>query len=358
MCTDFLLQATELLGKTTYVNGRSMEFGTPLPSRVTARAPGGIFRSPAPDQSLGLAWTSKYGYVGIGGADTGLLFDGVNTKGLSTGALWLPGSTYPKPTDDSKALLPEMFVDWALGTCASVDEVCTALKSGAAQVFESPWIAKHAPLHFPLHDATGKSAVVEWVGGVLSISDNPVGVCTNAPPFPVHLATLGQHANLSPVDPPAFRSVGGEYAPSGHGGGLVGLPGDATPMSRFVRAAYLKEFSTKRPLDAQGANTLAFHLLNTVDIPRGVSRASQDDPFPDHTQWVVVKDLTNLVFSTRFYDNMCVYSVDLGKLDWSAIKGKSVDVPTSPTSIDLTGSFGGGTRVGVTEPAQASPRTP
>jgi choloylglycine hydrolase len=315
-----------------------MEFGRNLQSMLMARAPGEKFQSPSPKGLNGLSWTSKYGYFGLTVADFPMVVDGMNTQGLSTGALWLPGSTYPKVTNPAQALALEDFVGWVLGSFATVSEVQAALSSGQIQVWESNWMAQYLPLHFPIHDATGQSIVVEFINGQTNVYPNPVAVLTNDPPFPQQLENIGNYANLTPWDAKPVEIGGQSFMPSGHGSGMRGLPGDSTPPSRFVRATYLKQYAQPATSAAEACN-LAFHLLNDVDIPLGTSRAlsaksgKQED---DYTQWTVVKDLTNKVFYTRFYSDMLVYSVDLKALDFKKLSGTRYAVPTSPTSIDIT----------------------
>jgi choloylglycine hydrolase len=335
MCTDFLLTATDK----SVVNGRSMEFGRDLQSKLLVRAPGEKFQSLSPKGLNGLSWTVKYGYVGLTAySDLPIIVDGLNTQGLSVGCLWLPGSSYQQVTNPSIALALEDFAGWVLGNFQSVDEVQVALSSGQVEVWEGTWLAKYIPLHFPIHDASGNSLVVEFIDGKPNLYSNPVGVLTNDPPFPQQLENLGGYSNLSPWDARPVEMGGQSFAPSGHGSGLRGMPGDSTPPARFVRAAYLKQFA-QAPANAAAACNLAFHILNDVDIPLGTSRSlnlKTGSEEADYTQWTVVKDLTNTVLNVRVYGNMLVYSVNLKTLDFGNAAGKTFPVPSSPTSIDLT----------------------
>jgi choloylglycine hydrolase len=334
MCTDFLIVAADK----TAVNGRSMEFGTNLESKLLVHAPGEKFRSPSPKGLDGLSWTAKYGYVGLNAMNFPSLVDGMNTQGLSTGSLWLPGSSYPPVTNPSVALALEDFVGWVLGSFSTVAEVQSALSQGQAQVWEGKWLATLLPLHFPIHDAQGNSLVVEFINGQLQLHPNPVAVLTNNPPFPVQLTNLGNYAGLTPWDARPVEIGGQQFGPAGHGSGMMGLPGDSTPPSRFVRATYLKQYA-QSPENAAAACNLAFHILNDVDIPLGTSRATNPKTGKeqaDYTQWAVVKDLTNKVLYLRFYDNMCVYSVNLSTLNFAQAAGKQYPVPSSPTAIDIT----------------------
>jgi choloylglycine hydrolase len=335
MCTDFLITAADK----SAVNGRSMEFGVDLQSMLLVRAPGTKFQSLSPTGLNGLSWTVKYGYVGLTAySDFPMVVDGLNTHGLSIGCLWLPGSTYQKVTNTSLALALEDFAGWVLGNFKDVDEVRLALTTGKVEVWEGTWLTKMLPLHFPIHDARGQSIVVEFIDGKANVYSNPVAVLTNDPPFPQQLENLGGYSNLSPWDARPVEMGGQSFAPSGHGSGLRGMPGDSTPPARFVRAAYLKQFA-QTPANAADACNLAFHILNDVDIPQGTSRSlslKTGKEEADYTQWAVVKDLTHTVLNVRMYGNMLVYSVDLKTLDFGKAAGKTFAVPTSPTSIDLT----------------------
>ena len=97
--------------------------------------------------------------------------------------------------------------------------------------------------------------------------------------------------------------------PTGQGTGLLGIPGDWTPPSRFVKIALLKDFVKKTKTAKENIN-LAFHLLNSVDIPYGAIRTIDGKDF-DYTQWIVVKDLSNKTFSYRTYKNLDILTINL-----------------------------------------------
>ncbi|WP_244221732.1 linear amide C-N hydrolase [Corallococcus exercitus] len=150
MCTDFLITGndTRVASGSIAVNGRSMEFGPDLNSQLMVHASGESFQSMGPSGKPGLKWTSTYGFVGLTALTDKVIVDGLNTQGLSVGALWLPGSAYPQVTQPAQALALVDFVSWALGTCGSVADVQAALKS--VQVWEGDLLAKLLPLNFPI----------------------------------------------------------------------------------------------------------------------------------------------------------------------------------------------------------------
>lgn len=338
MCTDFLIQAAD----GAWVNGRSMEFGADLHTQVYVRAPkvSGVLQG-LDGESMAL--TPRYGFVGTSSFATSICTDGLNTAGLSAGALWLPGTQYQEPSllHPGRNVLCGFFVNWMLAHCATTADVRQALESDQVRVVGGQWLAKVGPLHFPVHDAQGNSIVIEFIDGKPNIYDNPVAVLTNRPVFPWHLDNLRNYVNLSPWDTGSLTLGSLDVQSTGHGTGLAGLPGNATPPSRFVRAAYLKQFALQASTAAQ-AQTLAFHLLNTVDIPLGTVRAKSQPTVVnpkgveyDYTQWAVVKDLTNLVFNVRMHTSPLAWNVDLKTLDFVGLNGKQIAIPAGPVALPL-----------------------
>ena len=125
--------------------------------------------------------------------------------------------------------------------------------------------------------------------------------------------------SLTPFNTAPIKLGVATYASTGQGAGLHGLPGDPTPPSRFVNAAaslYLGD----QPDDAKAAFILANHLINRVDIPKGLVRnyaTGGGQAEGDYTQWTVFRDHRNLVYSWRSYDNPMVQTLDLKTIDFS-----------------------------------------
>jgi choloylglycine hydrolase len=343
MCTDFLLVA----GDGSFVNGRSMEFGRDLHTQIFVRGAGAPLRLAGFEADETLSTTPRYGYVGMSSFGLSLVSDGINEKGLSTGSLWLPGSRYqPRGTQaGTQNVLMAFFTDWLLGHCASVADVKAAFAADAVRVVGDAFLAKIGPLHFPVHDATGASLVVEFIDGEPRLYDNPVRVLTNLPNFPWQLANLGLYAHLTPWDVESVTlgsltlaapgSASGNPGIPGHGSGLAGIPGNYQPASRFVRTAYMKEFALQAAT-ADEAVGQAFHLLNGVDIVKGAARAKTlFGTEYDITQWVVVKDLTNLRLFVRMYASPLVHVVDLRKIDFATAGQRQTPIPTDALAIPL-----------------------
>ena len=344
MCTNFLLGADD----GSYVNGRSMEFdGKKLANSEVVLMPKGE-RSPAFSEGEEHS-EQKYNIIGMNvGPHPALNFvlsDGMNDQGLSCGSLWMPGSKYRTIPDPGKrSVFVAMFNNWALGTCATVEEVREKLQSEEVVLWENGLLQRldMLPLHFPVMDRNGGSIVVEYTNDNHrpNIYDNPVNVLTNAPDFPWQVQHMEQvkENNGNPLSP---------YNPSsddsGNGYGLVGTPGDPTPPGRFSKTGIWKDFATDAAAGyslktSKDAQVLAYHLLNCVDIPDGVCRygTPANSSGADYTLWVVVKDLTNGEFQVRLYGSSIPYSISFSVFDGGAIKENTrIAVPKDTLALEL-----------------------
>jgi choloylglycine hydrolase len=315
-CTDFLVKAKD----GTTVVGRSMEWGLELRSKVWMTPRGEKRVSQSPDGKPGVAWTSQYGYVSLDGNDMPVAIDGMNEKGLSVGLLWLSGSIYQDvPSDHPEVAMSVLDIGhWLLGNFQTVDEVKAAIaKVRVWSPALADWGGKPTA-HLAIHDAAGNSAVIEFTDGQQKIFDNSGGVLTNAPTFDWHRTNLRNYISLSPESTHKITIKDTVLAPPGQGGGFLGIPGDWTPPSRFVRTSAMLAFAEPAK-NASEAVVLTTHILNAVDIPLGdVREKAGEIAHSDYTQWVVLKDLKNHVFYFRSYDNSALKSIDMNKLDFAA----------------------------------------
>jgi choloylglycine hydrolase len=316
-CTDVRLQAKD--GSSFSV--RTMEFGIDLESDAVVVPRGQKMASAAP-KGDGHAWTSKYGFVGMNVFGEAFFTDGLNEKGLGIGALYLPGETEyqtVKAGEESKALSNVDFAAWVLGNFETVDQVRDALKNVVVWGPTVPQLGSFAPLHYAIHDAAGKSIVIEYTGGEMQVYDNEVGVLTNSPAYPWHIQNLRNYVNLTAVNAEPLKIGDVTYTGTGQGSGLRGLPGDPTPPSRFVMAAATSHLADK-PQDSEDALVLAMHLIDRVDIPKGLVRdySNGGKPAADYTQWTTFRDHANKIYSWRSYDNPAMKGIDLNKVDFSA----------------------------------------
>ncbi|MBX7066668.1 MAG: choloylglycine hydrolase family protein [Parachlamydiales bacterium] len=334
-CTDFVVQAKD----GTFVNGRSLEFGLDLKSTIRAFPRGQKVASQAPGKMPGLSWISKYGYLGVNALGLNFSFDGMNEAGLSFGYLWLPGITeYPTAQDPKKALDFTDFCAWVLGNFATVAEVKEALKNVSIWGHSVPPLGM-APVHAAIHDAKGNNLVVEFVGGEMQVYDNPISILTNSPSFDWQSANLQNYLGLSPYNPNPVTFKGVTLSPGGQGGGFLGIPGDFSPPSRFVKMFTFLRFVSQPAVNSDAVN-LAEHMLNSVDIPMGTIR-DPDKETGDYTQWIVIKDLTNKSFYFRSYGDLVLKKIDLKKLNFKRENKNSLSMDFRKGYVDLSDSFAG-----------------
>jgi choloylglycine hydrolase len=321
------------------ITGRTLEFGTEMESEIIIIPRGKTYVGTAPGGKAGLKWTTKYGTVGMNELKMPQVLDGVNEKGLGAGQFYFPGFAEYQPVPEgsaSKALAPWELGTYLLTTCADVDEAVRAAKAILVGPTEfGPWKAVPGA-HYRLQDASGKGAVLEFVDGKLKVHDNPLGVITNAPTFDWHLTNLRNYINLSPMSVRPVDVGGMKLAPLGQGTGMLGMPGDFTPPSRFVRAVALNQSADPVATAADGVK-LAFHLLNNFDIPKGAARDKSDGLVTgDFTQWTTVTDFTNRRFYFRTYDNSRIRMIDLKKCDFEASDFKYISIGAKEEFEDLT----------------------
>ena len=316
-CTSFLLRTSD--GGVVY--GRTMEFGFQLTSEAIVLPRQFAFTATGPGGKPGLVWSSKYGAVGLNAFGLPVLTDGMNEKGLAGGILYFPGyAGYADAakTDPAKALAPWEFLTWALTSFASVAEVKAALAGVVIIDVAQPNLGITPPFHYTLHDASGASIVVEPVNGALKVYDNPLGVMTNAPTFDWHLTNLKNYVKISPVNAEAITIDGVTIPSFGQGSGLLGIPGDPTPPSRFLRAlGYV--ISVKKLPSGEQSVRLAEHILNNFDIPMGFIQPGKGDYTAlEYTQWSSIAELTTKRYYVKTYDDQVLRGIDLMSFDLDA----------------------------------------
>lgn len=338
-CTGIGLSAKD----GSFIHARTLEFGIDLESSILMLPRGFKRVGTTPDGKPGLETTAKYASVGMNALGMNIIIDGVNEKGLAAGLFYFPGSAgYMNYTaeDASRTIAPWEMGSWMLENFASVDEVRAGLNDIVIPaVVLSQW--KFAPeVHFVVRDTTGTSIVIEVVGGEIKVHDAPLGVVTNSPAYDWHMTNLNNYMNLSVANVPPVK-VGSVTLPGfGQGSGMLGLPGDFTPPSRFVRAVAYSQ--SLLPADTGRAAVLqAFHVLNNFDIPKGAARADEKDAHgnivADYTLWTSAIDLSQQEYFFRTFENSQIRSVKLSDLPIDgtepvtiSIKGDEVIVPLAP----------------------------
>jgi choloylglycine hydrolase len=347
-CTDFRIKAAD----GTVIIGRTMDFEVPALSLVRIFPRGEQWCSDAPGMREGVRWTAKFGYVAVdmGGRlfdpldRGGNLSDGLNEAGLSFG--WLSMPDYTVYQDKEAAREPERSIayldlcPWVLGNFATVDEVRSAF--AGVHVWGKPMgpLKLLLPLHASVHDASGQSIVLEFTKEGPKLYENKPGVLTNSPTFDWHETNLRNFVNLKAMSAGPIKVGASVLSPLDAGSGLLGIPGDWTPPSRFVRIAAMKYFA-RTPLNAEGGVILAEHLLGSVSIPRGLEMVQDENSVrANFTRWSVIKDLHNRVLYYRGYDHHSFRAIHLPKLDLRpGAKRQWLAIPPGGGIIDVTGDL-------------------
>jgi len=327
-CTGISLESQD----GAHTRGRTLEFGFPLQSNMIVVPAGKEFTATLPDGGKGLSFKTRYNIVGANAVNKAMIVDGVNDQGLSIGMFYFPGyAKYATATKEnaSRALAPQDFGMWVLGNFTTVDEVKRAVKDIVMVPTPLPGLGSAkgqvAPGHFFLRDRNGQSIAIEPVDGKLQVTDAPVGVMTNAPTYDWQMTNLDNYINLSVKNINSKKLGPVTLNAIGSGSGLVGLPGDFTPPSRFVRAAIFSQNAVPNA-NAEDAVFASFHILNQFDIPKGsVMGAAVGQPTPETTEWTIVHDLKNLRTYFRTYQDQAIRMVDM-KEAMKAAGGKIVTI--------------------------------
>lgn len=268
-----------------------------LNSKLVVSPSGYAYTATMPDKTKGLSWTAKYGFVGISVSENTIIGEGLNEKGLNAGVFFFGGYGQLAPFDKEKtkiSITDMDFVRWALSNFATVDELLQQINS----IRLVPYMIENGvptPTgHWRVADKTGKNVVIEFTkNGTINVYDN-IGVLTNNPEYPWHVANLNNYIHMQPggVAPKELGPV--TLKAFGMGAAAFGLPGDITPPSRFVRAAFYL-FSAPKLNTSQEAVQQAFHILNNFDIPIGSEFADKTKitNMPSATQWTAASDLSN-----------------------------------------------------------------
>lgn len=332
MCTGIRFIAQDK----TVIHARTMEFGQELDSNViiipqgysrTGTAPAG---DDGTDVVAGAEWKTIYASVGMNAKGLPIIVDGLNEKGLAVGTFYFPsfaGYMPYKPADAKNTIGPWELGSWLLDQFANVDEVKQNIGSVNVSGAVLGALGFCPPCHYIEHDASGGCIVLEYVDGKLNVHDNPLGVITNSPTFDWHMINLRNYVNCSDTNwgtktlkratPPV------DLAPLGQGTGMLGLPGDMTPPSRFVRAvAFAQTVLPSLVTTGLDAVLQAFHVLNNFDIPKGAARDQPEEGSSnvaaDYTLWTSANDLAAKRFYFRSYRNSQIRMVDLMRVNLKA----------------------------------------
>lgn len=244
-----------------------------------------------------------------------LFYDAINEKGLGMAGLNFPDNADYKDIAEGKDnITPFEFIPWILGRCASVKEARLLLdKINLINENFSDQLPL-SPLHWMISDKT-ESIVVEQTKTGLRIYDNPVGVMTNNPIFDIQLFELNKYMSLS-VEPSQNTFAKGlllnQYS---RGMGAIGLPGDLSSSSRFVKVAFTRMNSISGETELESVSQF-FHILGSVDQQRGCVHLGGDAY--EITIYTSCCNLDKGIYYYNTYENHQITAVDMHKTNLDA----------------------------------------
>lgn len=251
-----------------------------------------------------------YAMIGMAYAAEGypLYYDAVNEKGLAMAALNFPGNAfYGEGEAGKEQISPFELIPWLLGQCAGVGEAKERLEK--LQLVNLPFsdALPLTPLHWMISDAH-ETIVVEPMRDGLHIFENPAGVLTNNPPFEYQLLNLCNYMMLTREAPENHFSEGLPLVPYSRGMGAMGLPGDMSSVSRFVRAAFVRANSCCEETEAASVGQF-FHLLSSVEQVKGCVRLA--DGKEEYTRYSSCCSTGRGIYYYKTYENSGIAAVDL-----------------------------------------------
>ena len=263
---------------------------------------------------------SHYAMIGMAHVvgDYPLYYDAINEKGLGMAGLNFVGNAYYNECIEGKDNIAQFeLIPWILGQCESVKEVRELLKN--INITNEPFSEKFplAQLHWIIADKN-EAITVESMKDGLKVYDNPVGVLTNNPPFDKQMFELNKYMNLSPKVPKNNFSDKLDMEYYSRGMGAIGLPGDLSSQSRFVRVSFVKMNSVSEN-DEKSSVSQFFHILNSVDQQRGCCEVA--DGKYEITIYTSCCNASKGIYYYTTYNNHQITAVDMFKenLDGNSI---------------------------------------
>lgn len=242
---------------------------------------------------------------------TPLYYDAVNEKGLAVAALnFSTSAIYHAPREGKRNVASFELIPLLLGKCESVSHAVGILEELNITPDSFSGTLPASPLHWIIADKRC-AVTVESVADGLHIYENPFGVLTNEPPFPYHTANIANYMSLCPSAPENRIFPAANISPYSRGMGAVGLPGDFSSSSRFVRAVFAKAHTICED-HADGIGRF-FHVMDTVSQPLGCALSENGRPIS--TVYTSCADTENCVYYFTTYDCRRIRAVSLSHAD-------------------------------------------
>ena len=240
-----------------------------------------------------------------------LYYEAANEWGLAMAGLNFPGNAaYFPQAEEKDNIAPFEFIPWVLSKCGSINEVRKCLER--INLWKTDFSPEFplSPLHWMIADRDG-AVTVESTQEGLKVYENPVGVLTNNPPFDYHMTRLSDFMNLTRFEPDnRFGQV--ELAPYCKGMGAIGLPGDLSSSSRFIRAAFVKLNSVSGEGENESVSQF-FHILGAVEQQRGC--VVLEGGKYEITGYTSCINTDRGIYYYTTYENQCISAVDMHRCD-------------------------------------------
>ena len=255
---------------------------------------------------------TKYAMIGMASVvqNYPLYAEATNERGLAMAGLYFPQNAYFfEPKDSNLNLAPYELIPYFLGQYATVAEIKNNIKN--LNITNIPFVQglPIADLHWMISD--GENCIVlEQMKDGLKIYDNPVGVLTNNPPFDYHLMNLNNYMNLTPNNKEKGFSNKIDLQAYGQGMGAIGLPGDVSPASRFIRAAFYKLNSICKE-DEESSVTQFFHILDSVAMIQGATITKEGKY--DITTYSCCINLSKGIYYYKTYTNNQITAIKMSE---------------------------------------------
>ena len=263
-----------------------------------------------------------YALMGIAFANDGypLYFDAMNEHGLGMAGLNFPGNANYRSEDDGIFYAFQVasyeFIPWILRQCKTVEDVKSLLVGTIITDKSFNKKLPPTPLHWMVSDEKNSIVIEQGHGGIRTY-DNPVGVLTNNPTFDRQLFNLNNYMSLS-CDPPKRKfSPKLDFDEYSRGMGAIGLPGDLSSMSRFVRASFVKMNSVSDDGEEESVSQF-FHILKSVEQQRGCVRLDGKYEITQYTSCY------NLIYNKMYYTTYDNSQINAVSMDRENLDGSSI----------------------------------
>lgn len=318
MCTAATYQTKHLY----FGRNLDLEYSYEESVTVTPRNYPLVFRHVAPLQS-------HYAMIGMSYVKEGypLYYEATNEKGLSMAGLNFVGNAVYQPLREGKDNIASFeFIPWLLGQCDCLKDVRQLLDG--LNLTTTPFSAELPPaqLHWIIANREG-AIVVEAMADGLHVHDDPAGVLTNNPPFPYQMQNLCNYMSLSPHPPANHFCQSLKLEPYSRGMGAMGLPGDCSSTSRFVKAAFTRLNSNSGDSELESVSQF-FHILGSVAMPRGCVCMGQGKF--EVTVYTCCCNADTGVYYYTTYENGGLTAVDMHREDLEGAALRSYPMVQSP----------------------------